>query len=404
MADNDSKWFYKGPDGAKAGPASLSALRAMAVDGSVSAETPVSRDGKRWQPAVSIQEIGFDCLVLQTKDGLGVLGPFAREYLDREDALRQIPADGLFFVRSGTVADAAALPSAPAGETGAALVGRVLRAEKALRAAERARAAAEAGLRAKDLEFDAERQRLNAEISSLKAEAVKASAEVESLRAEASSRADAERTALDAAARAVDFEKKTAALSKALSAAETRADAAENRAKSESERADAAENRVKSESERADAAEKRAKSESERADAAENRVKSEAERADAAEKRAKSESERADAAENRAKSESERAEQSVAALSRLRSALAALVAETPDPQNSGVSTETEEPVVVVEPARAAHSTSASSSDSLHGRPSQMAALENQLRRELSQMASSPGTAAREGLTRLFRKK
>ena len=334
MADNDSKWFYKGPDGAKAGPASLSALRAMAVDGSVSAETPVSRDGKRWQPAVSIQEIGFDCLVLQTKDGLGVLGPFAREYLDREDALRQIPADGLFFVRSGTVADAAALPSAPAGETGAALVGRVLRAEKALRAAERARAAAEAGLRAKDLEFDAERQRLNAEISSLKAEAVKASAEVESLRAEASSRADAERTALDAAARAVDFEKKTAALSKALSAAETRADAAENRAKSESERA----------------------------------------------------------------------EQSVAALSRLRSALAALVAETPDPQNSGVSTETEEPVVVVEPARAAHSTSASSSDSLHGRPSQMAALENQLRRELSQMASSPGTAAREGLTRLFRKK
>ena len=376
MADNDSKWFYKGPDGAKAGPASLSALRAMAVDGSVSAETPVSRDGKRWQPAVSIQEIGFDCLVLQTKDGLGVLGPFAREYLDREDALRQIPADGLFFVRSGTVADAAALPSAPAGETGAALVGRVLRAEKALRAAERARAAAEAGLRAKDLEFDAERQRLNAEISSLKAEAVKASAEVESLRAEASSRADAERTALDAAARAVDFEKKTAALSKALSAAETRADAAENRAKSESERADAAENRVKSESERADAAEKRAKSESERADAA----------------------------ENRAKSESERAEQSVAALSRLRSALAALVAETPDPQNSGVSTETEEPVVVVEPARAAHSTSASSSDSLHGRPSQMAALENQLRRELSQMASSPGTAAREGLTRLFRKK
>ncbi len=348
MADNDSKWFYKGPDGAKAGPASLSALRAMAVDGSVSAETPVSRDGKRWQPAVSIQEIGFDCLVLQTKDGLGVLGPFAREYLDREDALRQIPADGLFFVRSGTVADAAALPSAPAGETGAALVGRVLRAEKALRAAERARAAAEAGLRAKDLEFDAERQRLNAEISSLKAEAVKASAEVESLRAEASSRADAERTALDAAARAVDFEKKTAALSKALSAAETRADAAENRAKSESERADAA--------------------------------------------------------ENRAKSESERAEQSVAALSRLRSALAALVAETPDPQNSGVSTETEEPVVVVEPARAAHSTSASSSDSLHGRPSQMAALENQLRRELSQMASSPGTAAREGLTRLFRKK
>ena len=362
MADNDSKWFYKGPDGAKAGPASLSALRAMAVDGSVSAETPVSRDGKRWQPAVSIQEIGFDCLVLQTKDGLGVLGPFAREYLDREDALRQIPADGLFFVRSGTVADAAALPSAPAGETGAALVGRVLRAEKALRAAERARAAAEAGLRAKDLEFDAERQRLNAEISSLKAEAVKASAEVESLRAEASSRADAERTALDAAARAVDFEKKTAALSKALSAAETRADAAEKRAKSESERADAAENR------------------------------------------AKSESERADAAENRAKSESERAEQSVAALSRLRSALAALVAETPDPQNSGVSTETEEPVVVVEPARAAHSTSASSSDSLHGRPSQMAALENQLRRELSQMASSPGTAAREGLTRLFRKK
>ncbi len=348
MADNDSKWFYKGPDGAKAGPASLSALRAMAVDGSVSAETPVSRDGKRWQPAVSIQEIGFDCLVLQTKDGLGVLGPFAREYLDREDALRQIPADGLFFVRSGTVADAAALPSAPAGETGAALVGRVLRAEKALRAAERARAAAEAGLRAKDLEFDAERQRLNAEISSLKAEAVKASAEVESLRAEASSRADAERTALDAAARAVDFEKKTAALSKALSAAETRADAAENRAKSESERADAA--------------------------------------------------------EKRAKSESERAEQSVAALSRLRSALAALVAETPDPQNSGVSTETEEPVVVVEPARAAHSTSASSSDSLHGRPSQMAALENQLRRELSQMASSPSTAAREGLTRLFRKK
>ena len=348
MADNDSKWFYKGPDGAKAGPASLSALRAMAVDGSVSAETPVSRDGKRWQPAVSIQEIGFDCLVLQTKDGLGVLGPFAREYLDRDDALRQIPADGLFFVRSGTVADAAALPSAPAGETGAALVGRVLRAEKALRAAERARAAAEAGLRAKDLEFDAERQRLNAEISSLKAEAVKASAEVESLRAEASSRADAERTTLDAAARAVDFEKKTAALSKALSAAETRADAAE--------------------------------------------------------KRAKSESERADAAENRAKSEAERAEQSVAALSRLRSALAALVAETPDPQNSGVSTETEEPVVVVEPARAAHSTSASSSDSLHGRPSQMAALENQLRRELSQMASSPGTAAREGLTRLFRKK
>ncbi|MBR1837429.1 MAG: hypothetical protein IJ783_09100, partial [Kiritimatiellae bacterium] len=56
---------------------------------------------------------GYDCLVLQTGDSLGVFGPFPRAALADGATLAELPRDGILFVRAGTVAEAA-------GTTGAA--------------------------------------------------------------------------------------------------------------------------------------------------------------------------------------------------------------------------------------------------------------------------------------------
>ena len=132
MPNEKKSWFFRAADGGETGPLSETDLRAFVVSGEVSSETPVSRGDGIWKPAVAFDECGFDCLVLRTEPSLDVLGPFSREYLDRPDVMGTLPGDGRFFVRSGTVADAAAVPGAP-GSSGASLVERVLSAERALR-------------------------------------------------------------------------------------------------------------------------------------------------------------------------------------------------------------------------------------------------------------------------------
>ncbi len=132
MPNEKKSWFFRAADGGETGPLSETDLRAFVVSGEVSSETPVSRGDGIWKPAVAFDECGFDCLVLRTEPSLDVLGPFSREYLDRPDVMETLPGNGQFFVRSGTVAAAAAVPGAP-GSSGAALVERVLSAERALR-------------------------------------------------------------------------------------------------------------------------------------------------------------------------------------------------------------------------------------------------------------------------------
>ena len=113
-----------------------------------------------------------------------MLGPFAREYMDQHETESEIPSDGILFLRGGLVSEA--LPSSGAvGETGAALVEKVMVAESRLRASLKEKRVAETSLAAKDLEFDAERQRLNSEISAMKAGMMKVESELEGLRAEA---------------------------------------------------------------------------------------------------------------------------------------------------------------------------------------------------------------------------
>jgi hypothetical protein len=203
------QWYCRAGDGRVSGPFDTETVRKRVVDGQVLAETAVSDDQTAWRPAAAVAEFGFDCLVLRTDGSIEVLGPFAREYLDRPDVMAGIPGESVFFLRSGTVGEAAADPGA-IGKTGAALVERVAEARKALRASENARAKAEAALKAKDLEFDAERQRLAAEISSLKADALKLQGELETMRAESDSHAEGERRGLEAEARLVDAEKELA--------------------------------------------------------------------------------------------------------------------------------------------------------------------------------------------------
>ena len=179
MSSKDNRtWFSKTADGKVSGPFDISAMRQRVVDGKVQAETAVSTDKSSWHPAAAEPDLGFDCLVMRTDGSIEILGPFAREYLDRPAVMAGVPREAVFFVRSGTVGEAAGAPGA-IGKTGAALVERVVEARKALRESEAARSKAEAALKAKDLEFDAERQRLAAEVSGLKAAELKLRGEID---------------------------------------------------------------------------------------------------------------------------------------------------------------------------------------------------------------------------------
>jgi len=131
MPNEKKIWFFRAADGTETGPLAESGLHERVVSGEIASETPVSRGDGVWKPALAFDECGFDCLVLRTEPSLDVLGPFSREYLDRPDILETLPGEGRFFVRSGTVADAAA--SGTPGSSGSALVERVLSAERALR-------------------------------------------------------------------------------------------------------------------------------------------------------------------------------------------------------------------------------------------------------------------------------
>ena len=124
------QWYCRAGDGRVSGPFDTDTVRKRVVDGQVLAETSVSDDQTSWRPAAAVSEFGFDCLVLRIDGSIEVLGPFAREYLDRPDVMAGIPGESVFFLRSGTVGEAAADPAA-IGKTGAALVERVAEARKA---------------------------------------------------------------------------------------------------------------------------------------------------------------------------------------------------------------------------------------------------------------------------------
>lgn len=222
----ERQWYSKSGDGHVSGPFDAGTMRSRVLSGEVQAETPVSSDTATWTPAAAVPELGFDCLVMRVDRGIEILGPFAREYLDNPAVMGKVPRESVFFVRSGTVGEAADAPDS-IGKTGADLVERVVEARKALRASNAARTKAEAALKAKDLEFDAERQRLSAEISALKADALKLQGEMETLRAEAERAAGDEQRTLETEAKLVDAEKAAAASEAALRAAQSRAEAAE---------------------------------------------------------------------------------------------------------------------------------------------------------------------------------
>lgn len=176
-------WYWKNNDGVKKGPLDINSVRNLVLSGDIIAQAQVSSNGNDWFSAVSCPDLGFDCIVLEMGESLNVLGPFAREYIDRHDVMSTVPSDGILFVRGGTVGDA--LPgSNVTGTTGAVLVEKVMVAEKELREAAKAKRAAEASLAAKDLEFDAERQKLNGIISGMKAAELKKQSELEGLRSE----------------------------------------------------------------------------------------------------------------------------------------------------------------------------------------------------------------------------
>ena len=223
---DERQWYSKSGDGHVSGPFDAETMRGRVLSGEVQAETPVSPDTATWTPAAAVPELGFDCLVMRVDKGIEVLGPFAREYLDNPAVMGKVPRESVFFVRSGTVGEAADAPDS-IGKTGADLVERVVEARKALRASNAARTKAEAALKAKDLEFDAERQHLSAEISALKAEALKLRGEMETLRAEAEKAAGDEQRTLETEAKLVDAEKAAAASESALRVAQSRAAAAE---------------------------------------------------------------------------------------------------------------------------------------------------------------------------------
>lgn len=226
-ADDEAKsWFWRDAKGTKSGPADLKRVRDMVLAGEVTAQTPVSLDGSVWRSAVSFPDFGFDCIVLDVGESLNVLGPFAKEYVDRLKDMSEVPSDGILFVRGGTVKEA--LPGNVPGATGAALVERVIAAEKSLKESEKARRAAEASLAAKDLEFDAERQKLNGSMSGLKASELKLRSEIEALRSELERGDASERRQHELEARLVDAEN---LLSAARTAAEKAASDSDGRTK-----------------------------------------------------------------------------------------------------------------------------------------------------------------------------
>lgn len=180
--DAEKEWYWRNADGAKKGPLDLSSVRNLVLSGDISAQTQVSSTGADWISAVSCSDFGFDCIVLEVGEALNVLGPFAKEYIDRHDVMSGVPSDGILFVRGGTVGEA--LHGGVSGTTGAVLVEKVMAAEKELKASVKAKRAAEASLAAKDLEFDSERQKLNGIISGMKAAALKLQSELDGVRAE----------------------------------------------------------------------------------------------------------------------------------------------------------------------------------------------------------------------------
>ena len=225
MQDEQQNWYCKEDGGAVAGPLDSRALLARVESGAVEAQTEVSRDGKTWRPAVAWPELGFDCFLLQTAGGLNVVGPFPRSHLDRPEVRSGAGEGAALFMRTSLEA---ASGGAALGRTGAELVRRAAAAEAALRAGEAARREAEAALKAKDLEFEAERQRLAAEASARKAAEMKLRAELEGARAEAGRLAAFEKRGLDAEARLVDAEARLAEAEARLADAEARAAASES--------------------------------------------------------------------------------------------------------------------------------------------------------------------------------
>lgn len=249
MSDTEKTWFYKAADGGEQGPFGEAELHQKVVEGDIMPETPVSDDGKNWKSAVSLPECGFDCLVLQTEPALDVLGPFTREYLDKQEVIESIPKKGLFFVRSGTVADAAFVPEFSRGGTGAALVSRLLAAESALRDSRKRCRDAEAALKAKDLEFESERAKF-------KADAVKLASELDGLRADLAARTAREREDMDLQARLVDAENRASKAESRLAAAKSELAAAKEKLSATEEKLSATEDTLAVEQTKAAEAEK----------------------------------------------------------------------------------------------------------------------------------------------------
>lgn len=190
VGEREKQWYWKSADGSQQGPADLAVVRENVLYGVIQPQTEVSATGTDWQPAVCVPELGFDCVVLVAGDQMNVLGPFAREYIDRREMTDEVPEDGILFVRAGTVSEA--LPGGMAGETGAALVERVMSAEKRVRECLNEKRAAEAALAARDLEFDAERQKFSSEILAIKASLMKLQSERDGLQTDVE-RSDADR-------------------------------------------------------------------------------------------------------------------------------------------------------------------------------------------------------------------
>lgn len=204
--ENAKNWFWKKPSGAKEGPVDVGLMRKKVVSGEIDAQTQVSRDGKSWTLAVSHQELGFDCLVLEAGEDLNVLGPFANESMGRKDVASSMPRDGIVFVREGVVGECTHGAFSASGKTGAAMAERVMAAERQLRESEKARRAAETSLAAKDLEFDAERQNLNGVVSGLKAAELKLKAEINDLRSDLEADKEEKSGRLDLEAKLMDAE------------------------------------------------------------------------------------------------------------------------------------------------------------------------------------------------------
>ena len=230
MSGNGTEWRVRLADGGESGTFTGEELRQKVIDGEILPDGMVSRDGREWKRAAAVPECGFDCLVLQTSPSLDVLGPFAREYLDKPEVMATLPQDGAFFVRSGTLADTSGAVASSGSETGAALVSRILAAESALREARGKCLEAQSALKAKDLEFEAERAKWQSEVSSLKAAMIKQDSEVEALKAELGVRDARERAALQVEARLVDAEKKLAGALERAGELEKKAELAEKAA------------------------------------------------------------------------------------------------------------------------------------------------------------------------------